>query len=235
MPPTITDQPSLLDRLYEQRSLLHEEWAKRVNDRAEFELAFTERMNSDDKPTDDEQAAHVEARSNYATDEDLDRREAELREFDVRIVEQTEIERRRDEAAEAAKPSANVQIVSEPRTYERYKAQGEHGVSFYRDFAVAELDGLAIQGTNRRDARKRLDRHAEEMRRELPKRQQAAEARARKQFQEAEGAQRASLFDPFHRGVVPNTIDFGPGMEQRVEPNLTPGQGGNFVFDLVAA
>ena len=156
MPPTLTEQPTLLDRLHEQRTNLHESWAKLVNERAEFELAFTERMNSDEKPTAEEQSAHLEARAGYATDEELDRREAELQEFDERIVEQTEIQRRRDEAAEAAKPSLRVEILSEPRTYERYKATGENGISFYRDLAVAEAvsNAPSVVASREPDARK---------------------------------------------------------------------------------
>lgn len=99
-------------------------------------------------------------------------------------------------------------VLSEPMVYGR-----RSGNSYFHDMARAQL--RADQG-----AAERLQRHAAELRVELPAREARREARARQQMDEMAGAerwrdeQRAAAF------------------ESRVNPNRTDGQGGYFVPPL---
>lgn len=99
-------------------------------------------------------------------------------------------------------------VVSEPMTYAR-----RSGNSYFHDLARAQL--RADQG-----AAERLQRHAAELRVELPAREARREARAREQMDSMATAerwadeQRAAAF------------------ESRVNPNRTDGQGGYFVPPL---
>jgi hypothetical protein len=229
MPPTKTDEPTLLDRLYEQRAKRVEEWTTRVNDfeaeRGEFEQRSAEE-DAAKRPTDDEREAFKLAKA--AFDADNDQREAEIKELDKRIADQNEIVRRRKEAADAHKDTTKVG--AEPLTYRRDNGRGEGGISYYRDLAVSMVDGVTFSSTTKSQALERLNRHAAEMEVEIPKRVEAAERRARAAFSEdeAEGRneQRGVGYDPFHRGALYNPV------EKRVEPNRTDGYGGYFIPPL---
>jgi HK97 family phage major capsid protein len=110
---------------------------------------------------------------------------------------------------QAARRQGGARITSEPLTYQR----GNAGASYFLDLARFQLRGDT-------DSRDRLHRHGQEMDVEMPRREQAREARARRAMESVEGAdrwtdeQRASVF------------------EQRVAPNTTDGQGGYFVPPL---
>ena len=230
------DEPTLLERMLEARGQEWTKWSEFVTARELVEEEFEVRLASDNKPTAEEIEAFKEGRTAYRAEADQLR--AAVTDWDKRISDQETVERERDAAAEGSKKSLSVEIVSEPKTYERYKAKGEFGISYYRDLA-SQVDGVAIQGSNRDEARERLNRHANEMSVELPKRAKAREARANRQIEDAEGANRVAQYgsDPFHRGNVRNTVDLGIGPslfrnEQRAEPNLTQGQGGYFVPPL---
>jgi hypothetical protein len=235
MPAEKTKEPTLLERMHESRGKDWTAWSDFVTAREKVEQDFEARVASDSKPTAEEVTLFTEGRAAYQAQAAQLR--AAVTDWDARISDQETIERERDAAAEGSKQSLSVSIEHEPKTYERFKALGENGISYYRDLA-AQVDGLAIQGANKDEARKRLDRHADEMSKEAPKRAKAARERAAKQVEDAD---RANLMrydsDPFKRGNVRNTVDLGIGpslfgAEQRAEPNLTQGQGGYFVPPL---
>lgn len=219
MPPTQTE-PTLLDKLHEQREARVTSWSELITQRETARGEFEARTTSDSAPTDEEREA-------FATDEatfrsESDQRETEIREFDQRIKDQNEIVRRRQEAAESHRGTP--EITREPLTYQRASGMGANGVSYYRDLAAALVPGVTFQTTGQSDAQARLNRHAAEMAVELPKRAKSREGRAYSQVQEAERGALAS--DPFHRGRVANPFEY------RVEPSRADGNGGFFVPPL---
>jgi HK97 family phage major capsid protein len=230
MPAEIKDR-TLSERLEAKRAEMVEAIEKRINEREALEHAFEERMGGDKKPSDAEVTAHTEQRAAYRAE--MDQAWAEVAELDARVKDQADVERRRDEAADAAKRSAigPVEIVVEPMTYERYKAQGEDGVSYYRDLAAALVPGIVFQGTDQSQALERLNQHAKELRVEMPKREKEKTARARKQLDEAEGRALSSIGDPFSQNSQKFRDIYNP-FEQRVEPNAQPGAGGYFIPPL---
>lgn len=223
MPPTKTE-PTLLDKLYEQREKRVDEWSTRVNAFEEERTALEQRNAEEDatkRPTDEERDAFTVAKA--AFDADNDQRAAEIEDLDKRIADQNEIIRRRSEAASAHK--GNAEVKSEPLTYRRDNGRGEQGISYYRDLACSMVDGVTFSSTTKSQSLDRLNRHAAEMEVEIPKRVEAAEKRAKRKVEDAEG--RGELgFDPFHRGATYNPV------EKRVEPNRTDGYGGYFIPPL---
>lgn len=236
--PTDTDL-SLLEQLREKRDKKVAKWTELVEARVTERAKFEERLASkDNKPTEDEIKTYRDAENVFG--EDSERRNKEIRDLDRRIDEQELLEERKAVAAKASVGGARV--TSQPMTYERYKAVGPNGVSYYRDIAAAFVQGATFETTTREDALGRLQRHVQELEVELPKREKAQAMRAAKQFEEAEtrGSTEGVNFDPFKRmgldtrGAArsrPTMREPNP-MEQRIEPNLTQGQGGYFVPPL---
>lgn len=222
------EQPTLLDKLYEQRQVRVDEWTTRVNEFETERDAFAQRSAQEDatkQPTDEEREAFKLEK--LAFDADNDQREAEIREFDKRIEDQNEIVRRRKEAADAHKGNT-VSDVVEPMTYRRDNGRGMEGISYFRDLACAQVDGVTFGSTTRHQSLERLNRHAAEMEVEIPKRIEAAAKRAMEKVALAEtrGKSDEALYDPFHRGALYNPI------EKRVEPNRTDGYGGYLIPPL---
>jgi len=230
MPPTKTEEKPLLEKLYDQRQARVDEWSSRVNEFETERATFEERAASEDakaQPTDDERSAFIAAKEAFKADNDL--REAELKEFDERIVQQTEMVRRRQEAAKAHVPTITEGDVREPLTYRR---DTQRVYSYWRDLAVSQVDSVNFSDVNRQQANERLTRHASEMEVEIPMRVEAAEQRSLKRIAEAEAEGefrrgrnpneevRELLYQPFHRGAQYNPY------EKRVEPNRTDGYGG---------
>lgn len=136
----------------------------------------------------------------------------------TRIAELEEDEKREQTAAQIAaaagqtgeRRSGGAVVTSEPMTYSRHS-----GHSYFHDMARAQFRADHV-------AQERLNRHAAELRVELPAREKRREERARAQMDEIATAerwkdeQRASAF------------------EQRVNPNRTDGQGGRLVAAAAA-
>ena len=210
MPPTVTAEPTLLDKLHEQRQAEFDAWAQLVEARETERAAFETRSASDNKPSEDEVEAFRAAELAFTARSD--QHEAELAYFDKRIADQLEIQRRRAEAAEEHRGTP--QVGQEPLTYRRDTCRGSDGISYYRDLASAFVPGATFQTTDPTQSLARLQRHAQEMDVEMPKRARSRERRALSQVERAEGR---SGLNPF---------------EYRVEPNRTDGQGGYFVPPL---
>ena len=242
MPPTapVITEPTLLERLQASRQAVIEKWQGEIDAREKVEADFEARQASDAKPTADEITAHSDTRVSFRASVDL--LDAEVKDYDQRIADQREVERRRTEAAKANEGKGGGIVRSEPMTYERYKAVGEYGVSYYRDLAAAFVQGATFESTTREDALARVQQHSKEMAIELPKREAKARQSAERQLIEAETESRGGTvnFDPFKRmGLdtrgsargLPTRANPNP-QEMRVEPNLTQGQGGYFVPPL---
>lgn len=188
----------------EQRAALSAEM------RAALEKAKSE---SRTKLTDDEQKVYDEKRAALA------KGDTEADEIKGKIAVLEDDEKRSAEAAKiladagqsGQRRAGGTTVTSEPQTYQR---GGEH--SYFHDLARS----LPQVGGGDPAAAERLQRHAAELRVELPVREKRRAERAARQMDEMameerwQDAQRAAVF------------------EQRVNPNRTDGQGGHFVPPL---
>lgn len=185
--------------------------------------AFTKRENSEDaKPTDDERSAFVVAEEEHQ--KEFDRREADLKSLKRRIAEETVIEERRSEAANAARSSVNVSITHQPLTYRKDNADK---ISYVRDLASRYHATFASRYADTQGAHERLESHGKEMNDELVKRAKKRERDAERRIEQAEREFTGSLQGAARR----RGFDASP-FEQRVNPNRTDGQGGYLVPPL---
>ncbi|MGV9242619.1 phage major capsid protein [Streptomyces sp. NPDC003710] len=140
-------------------------------------------------------------------------KDGEIEAAQARIAELEEVEERGKKAAELRaqygqnnpEGGPSVQVLSEPRTYERGTRH-----SYFLDMVRAQL-GRGDGDGGVTAAQDRLRRHAQELDVEMPKREK----------------RRAELADKELRA-----IDRGSVFEKRVNPNRTDGQGGYFVPPL---
>jgi hypothetical protein len=231
--PTGTTEPTLLDKLRSQRNKLVDDWADFITARETERAKFEERAASDEfkalpaEKRDAERNAFKDAEATFKADSD--QRKMAIEEFDARVADQEDIVRRRRDAADAGSASPSLQITNEPRTY---RSDNAHELSYWADIALVHGPGITLKHTDRDQAQRRLNRHAEEWDVELPKRYAKRDKLAREAFEQAERdfwashrtnkraadqlarETRGGLFDPF---------------ERRIEPNSTPGQGGYFI------
>lgn len=173
------------------------------------------------QPTDGESATFQEKRAAIKKIDD------DVTALQARIAEAVEDEKR-DAAAAAAfaetgqtgekreRGAGGARVLSEPMTYGRHDRRSSYFLDLARDqMGRGDADG----GVGA--ARERLARHAKEMDVEMPARHAARDQRASDELRGIEGLrpeQRESVFER--------------GMEQRVNPNRTDGQGGYFVPPL---
>lgn len=250
MPPTATE-PTLLDKLREQRRSKVDEWANTIKAREDERAAFEERTNSDefknlaDEARETEIKAFRDAEATFKADSD--QREAEIKELDERVRHQDEIEHRRETAADAAAGSPKLSIESEALTYRSDNARGDYrkdgtsGISYYRDLALVHGPGISLQtGGTRDEAEARLVQHAKEIETLLPERMKERELRAQRQVAEAEAEflarQNLTLRDVRVDRLLREMrqaggLPYSP-FERRVTPNSTDGYGGYFIPPL---
>lgn len=164
------------------------------------EKAGREKLSADEQTAFDAKRAEIRAK------------DTELEELQSRVTELEEDEKRSATAAELrakygqnAPEGPRVEVVSEPKTYERGTKH-----SYFLDVVRAQLSrGDGDGGVSA--AQDRLRRHTQELDVEMPKREQ----------------RRAALAEQELRAV-----DKGSVFEKRVNPNRTDGQGGYFVPPL---
>lgn len=179
----------------------------RSTDRTAFEARSAEA--SENKPTDEERSAFQAAEE--AFEKDFTKREADIKHLDQRIAEQEVLEERRKAAAQAS--TADVSVTSEPLTYR--KDIGTK-VSYFRDLACRHRPEIGDSAA----AEQRLQRHAQEMDVEVPKREAERARRAAALADQAERDATSGL-----PGIEQRGLDGSP-FEKRVNPNRTDGQGG---------
>jgi hypothetical protein len=233
----VATEPTLLDKLREQRTIKVDAWAEFIAKREEDHSEFEARSGSDEfkaLPDEERQTALEGFRAaETAFKAENDERKLSIEELDQRITDQEDVERRRNEAAAASAQSPSVSIVDEPLTYRRDNAHaGMEQRSYYRDLALVHGPGITLQTGGSRDlAQERLIRHAQEMDVIMPAKQKAAERRAREQFEKAEGefiaSHRDSRVDRL-RQETRDGVSYNP-FEARVTPSETQGQGGYFI------
>jgi HK97 family phage major capsid protein len=204
---------TLLEQLTERRSTLLNEMATAIEARQTARTEFEARTDA----TDEHRSTFAAAETAFGAEHEA--RKAELVKLDQRIDEAELVERRRADAASASRNDARVN--SEPLTY---RADNAAKVSYFRDLAVAEVSAVRSQSDDPQAALDRLQRHANEMNVEIPRREAEREARAMRQADEAEREFRGS----FLQGVRRGGLEESP-FEKRVNPNRTDGQGGYFV------
>ena len=231
-------EPTVLERVQEQRQARYDEWAKFIEAREEQRAPFEARLQSDEfKALPEEQReAEVQAfrDAEAAFRAESQQRKASLAELDERIANLQDIARNNEAAAEASKGS--VRVVSEPLTYRSDNTRGDEGLSYYRDLAMTELGISPQTGGTRDQARARLERHAREMEVEMPKRAKEREQRAKRQIAEAEAAFLSRMsarmgdkrIDRVLTDLRSNGLSYSP-FEQRATPNSTDGYGGYFI------
>lgn len=236
---TTKTEPTLLDKLREQRVQKVDAWAETISARETERAQFDERSNSDefkalaDEERDTEIKAFRDAEATFKADSD--QREAEIKEMDERIRHQEDVQRRKDEAAKASS-GTKVSIEHEPLTYRSDNTRGETGLSYWRDLAKAETGIETQTGGTRDEARARLDQHAKEIRAIWPAREKEREARAQRQVAAAEteflSRMNVRLSDPkidrLLQEMRSNGLMYNP-FERRVTPNSTDGYGGYFI------
>ncbi len=244
MPPTATE-PTVIDRLQEQRIAKVGAWADINAKRDEERTAFRTRTASDEFKALAEETRTAELDA-YNTAEaaykaDCDQREAEIKELDTEIKRRQDVESRQAEAAAASAGPARAKtgIAYGELTYRSDKARGTDGVSYYRDLALVHGPGISLQtGGTRDQAQARLNDHARQMEQILPEREAERTARAHKQIAEAEASflagfkMRDAKVDRILREMRESgALPYSP-FEQRVTPNSTDGYGGYFVPPL---
>lgn len=230
-------EPTLLDKLREQRIAKVDSWAEFISNREKDHAEFEERSGTDEfkaLPDEERQTALEGFRAAEAAFKaENEERKTAIEELDQRISDQEDIERRRNEAAAASAKSPAMSIVDEPLTYRKDNAYaGMEQRSYYRDLALVHGPGITLQTGGSRDlAQERLLRHGKEMDVIMPARQKEAERRARAQFEAAETEFLMSHRDPKVDRVlqeIRNGVSYNP-FEARVTPNETQGQGGYFI------
>lgn len=246
--PTDFKTNEVIERVRTARAVVVTSWEAGIAKRETARAAFETRMAStDDQPTDADKAEFEGDETAFIAEND--QYKAKLADFDTRLEDLENIEVRRAEAAKNHRPEPGI-VRSEPMTYTRETAKGEDGVSYWRDLAQVHVNGITFQGTNMHESLQRLQRHGREMDVEMIPRNRTRERNALTKVSEAD--QREYDDDGmFRRGQVEhapelvqrgakwahNPFDYragngGYGMEQRVEPNSTQGQGGYFIPPL---
>lgn len=157
-------------------------------------------LNSDETTNFDAKLAEV-----TKIDEEIAKTEARIAEVDAQEKRAAKATAVLGETGSADRQPGGAVVTSEPMTYER-----GNGHSYFLDLARAQLQ-------NNAEARSRLERHATELRVELPKREARRDEAARRQIRGIEGVKEQHAESAF---------------ERRVNPNRTDGQGGYFVPPL---
>lgn len=242
------DNKPLLDQLREKRQVLLDEIAPAIEQREKERDEFAEReanlvgeatkaieiitrdeakdveekreaVKAADKPVLEARAAFTAAEEGFEAD--FDRRDKDIQKLTQRISEQEVIEFRKELASKASAGEGRITIGNEEKTYQR-EIVTKTGPSYFKDLTARSLPAIAGQlGIDPNDAEARLNRHAEEMDVELPKRQQNREKRAEMQVDNAEKEFRGSFVGMNSRG----SLEASP-FEKRITPNRTDGQGG---------
>jgi hypothetical protein len=233
-----TTEPTVLDRMREQRKAKYDAWEQFVEAREAARQPFEARLKSDEFKalSEDVRDAEVQAfrDAEAAFSADSSQRKAALAEMDDNITLVEREEQRKTEAADASKRSPSTSITNEPRLYRSDNARGENGLSYYRDFAMVEQGIAFATGGTKDEARERLEQHAREVRTVGAERQKDTERRAREQIAKAEEEFLSRAKGPnvdtsaLLRDLRSNGLAFNP-FEQRVTPNSTDGYGGYFI------
>ncbi len=233
-------EPTLLDDLRDKRAEADAELEKLKEARLEAIEAFEARLDSDEKPTDEEREAFRNSGPEFRTA--CEAIEETLSGLSERISLNQEKEQREKAAADAQKGTARV--TSEPATYRRDNARE---VSYLKDLLSRHTICRQEIRHDWEAAKDRLDRHAAEMEDLLPKRQKESERKAEEQMETAEREFRADFDRGAKRLLLPAAVRERMGLrgdleynpferptysEQRANPSRTPGLGGEFVPPL---
>lgn len=214
----LEDKP-IVEQLEDQRRGLVDAASVAIEERKKTRGDFEARKADDVTDEDRTQFGLDEA----AFDAAHQQRMSEIKALDKRIDEEELLARRAADAAKASRGTGRLEI-KESLTYER-----ENGHSYFRDLAVERnAGGFAAQVQDPGAAVERLQKHATEMRVELPKIEKERERRAAAEMEVAE----RSFTGSFIQGVTQRGLQENPFMESRVNPNRLDGQGGFFVPPL---
>ncbi len=155
-----------------------------------------------------------------AANAEIVEKQGELSRVSERIAQLEEVEQRRQNDAQQSRQNGDgnreerAHITNEAQVYGRGS-----GNSYFRDLAKQQVEQDP-------GAARRLQRHAQELEVELPRREQLREARRVEQEGRMHARERRNGFEPEY------TRSGSVAAEQRVNPNRTDGQGGYFVPPL---
>ena len=216
---TMTDERTLVEQLKEQRKTLLDAMVTFVDARKETRAQIEDLT----KLTEDERTAYAEAERQFLVD--VEARDNEITELDARIKSEEAIEKRR---AEAAAHAPLISGIKEPATYRKDNTQE---ASWLHDMAVVYDSRTvgSLRGANPTASRERLSRHGKEMDELLPKRAAERERRALEIIEQGIPARERRSF---HGEIFERGGRVASGTEARVNPNITFGQGGEFVPPL---
>ena len=208
-------EPTLLDQLRDLRTVKVDEWDEFITARRLERNEFEARSDR----TEDDEAAFVASEEAFRAASQ--RHEQSIADIDEEIRQHEKVLEMRKAAAEAHK---GIPVVgSEPLTY---NAGNGKDVSYFRDMAAMYHSGFASRYADAPGSVARLNRHAQEMEVEMPKRAAERERRALSSTDSAEREFTGSFTAGRSRGLGSNPF------EKRVNPNRTDGQGGYFVPPL---
>jgi hypothetical protein len=213
------DERSLLEKMFDRREELQGEIEPliegREKERAEFEKR-DQAEKDEDKPTDDERAAFVEAEEQF--NKQMQRKAKEIKSLDLRIEQQELVQSGRDIATRASEREANqIVILREPEVYGRHREA--KSASYYLDYAARMRPDLREHLGSKIDGfEERLEKYGNMMDELLPKRDAQRKRVADRQIERAEKETQARL------GVQYRGLDVSP-FEKRA-PSREPGQGG---------
>ena len=218
---TATAEPTVLDTLKARRAEISTEWDKLIDERETARAAFDERMESDEKPSDEDRDAEKAADEEFrGASLEMER---QFNELDERIKLLEGKAQRRQLAAEN---TIDAEVVSEPMVYRRDNA---HETSYFKDLCATDR---TIRGSVSRDwsaAEERLHRHGKMMEETVAAREEKAQRdaeskvdSAEREFRRSMGINDALTESPFEKRQF----------EQRVNPSRGPGAGGEFVPPL---
>ena len=224
-PPAETDTRSLLEKMLDRRNQISEEINPLIEAREKEEADFEAReAGEDNKPSDEERTAFIDAAEKF--NKDMQAREREVKSLDLRIERQELVERGRELATRASERDVSTDLAVTSRDEEVY---GPHrdakSASYYLDYAARMRPDLREHlGSKIEGFEERLSKHAKMMDEVLPKREMQRQRVAERQMERAEKETRGRL------GLVQRGFDVSP-FEYRA-PSREPGQGGYAVPPL---
>jgi HK97 family phage major capsid protein len=219
-----TDERTLLQKMLDRRAELTDEVAPLIEAREKEHEEFEARdaaEKDDEKPSDEERAAFVEAEERF--NKDVQAKLKEIKSLDLRIERQELVERGRDLATRASGREAGVALTRESEVYGRDREA--KSASYYLDLAARMRPDLREHlGSKIEGFQERLEKHGRMMDDILPKRAQQRARAAERQIEHAEMETRGRL------GIERRGFDVSP-FERRA-PSREPGQGGYAVPPL---
>lgn len=215
------DERTLLQKMYDRREQLQSALEPLIEGREKDHADFEKREaaeKDEDKPTDDERTAFIEAEERFNSD--VKAKVKDIKSLDLRIERQELVENGREIATRASgrEAAGSAVILREPEVYGRNREA--KSASYYLDYAARMRPDLREHLGSKTDGfEERLEKYGNMMDELLPKREEQRKRVAERQIERAEKETRGRLGIRGFEG-----FDVSP-FERRA-PSREPGQGG---------